>query len=146
MDRQAGWFRRGAMAVGLAGLVSGAIAGGAAAYPGGTPDFQTDVGPYCAGCHSSTSADDLSGLGERADAELALNKHFGAIRAGTGRYADLSEADRVKLVELLSAVDQNSTIVLEFPPSGAPGSTTRPHSAHSMSIRRTGCSSSSADA
>ena len=50
----------------------------AAAYPGGTPDFQTDVAPYCAACHSSTSEDDLSGLGDRAQSELALNKHFNA--------------------------------------------------------------------
>jgi len=123
MDRQGRWLRRLAIGVGIAGLCSGVIAGAAAAYPGGTPDFQTDVGPYCAGCHSSTSEDDLSGLGDRANAELASNKHFAAIRAGTGKYADLSETDRVKLVELLSTIDQNSTIVLEFPPSVAPGST-----------------------
>jgi len=35
------------------------------AYPGGTPDYQTDVAPYCASCHSSRSADALAGAGER---------------------------------------------------------------------------------
>jgi len=95
----------------------------AAAYPGGTPDFQTDVAPYCAACHSSTSEDDLSGLGDRAQNELALNKHFAAIRGGEGLYAELPEADRAKLVELLAAVDKNSTIALEFPAAVAPGST-----------------------
>jgi len=119
MDMQRHWVRRLAMGMGIMALA----AHGAAAYPGGTPDFQTDVGPYCAACHSSTSEDDLFGLGDRATAELAPNKHFGAILAGTGKYAGLSEADRAKLVELLSAVDKNSTIVLEFPPSVTPGST-----------------------
>jgi hypothetical protein len=94
-----------------------------AAYPGGTPDFQTDVGPYCAACHSSTSEDDLAGLGDRAQAELASNKHFAAIRAGIGKYAEIPEVDRANLVELLSAVDRNSTITLEFPPSVEPGET-----------------------
>ncbi len=98
-------------------------AGSAAAYPGGTPDFQTDVGPFCAACHSSTSLDDLSGLGERAAAELAPNKHLAAIRSGAGRYAELSEPDRARLVELISAVDKNSTISLEFPAQVAPGET-----------------------
>ena len=115
--------QRLALGMGIVALTLGWFAGSAAAYPGGTPDFQTDVGPYCAGCHSSTSAEDLSGLGDRANEELAQNKHFAAIRAGVGNYSDLAEADRTKLVELLTAVDKNSTIALEFPPSVEPGST-----------------------
>lgn len=103
------------------GLMASLVAGTAAAYPGGTPDFQTDVAPYCAGCHSSTAMADLSGTGQRASAELAENKHYAAIRAGSGQYSGLSEADRVRLIELLSAVDRNSTIVLEFPPQVSPG-------------------------
>jgi hypothetical protein len=102
---------------------SGIVPVGATAYPGGTPDFQTDVGPYCAACHSSTAEEDLSGLGERARSELAPNKHFSAILAGVGQYAELSEPDRAKLVELLSAVDRNSTIALEFPAQVTPGET-----------------------
>lgn len=108
---------------GLGAMLAFVSVGGVHAYPGGTPDFQTDVGPYCAACHSSTSEEDLSGLGDRARAELPLNKHFAAIRAGQGRYAELAEADRAKLVQLLSAVDQNSTIGLEAPASVAPGET-----------------------
>jgi hypothetical protein len=98
-------------------------AGSAQAYPGGTPDFQTDVAPYCAACHTSTSEGDLSGLGDRALAELPLNKHYAAIRAGAGRYGEVPEADRAKLVELLALVDKNSTIALEFPASVEPGET-----------------------
>ncbi len=105
------------------GLIASLAAGTAAAYPGGTPDFQTDVGPFCAVCHSSTAKQDLSGLGERASAELASNKHCAAIRAGAGKYSELSEEDRDRLIDLLSAVDRNSTIVLEFPAQVAPGET-----------------------
>jgi hypothetical protein len=107
----------------ITGLVTGLAAGTSAAYPGGTPDFQTDVGPYCAACHSSTAEADLFGMGERAAAELPLNKHYAAIQAGTGKYSELSKEDRVRLIELLSAVDANSTIMLEFPAQVAPGET-----------------------
>jgi hypothetical protein len=107
----------------VAGLVLALGVAAATAYPGGTPDFQTDVAPYCAACHSSTAEEDLSGLGERARSELAMNKHFAQIRAGAGRYAELSPEERARLIELLSAVDANSTIVLEFPPQVAPGET-----------------------
>ncbi|MDH3729001.1 MAG: hypothetical protein OER77_15830, partial [Myxococcales bacterium] len=93
----------------------------ASGYPGGTPDFQTDVGPYCAACHASTADTDLLGLGDRAQAELALNKHFAPIRSGAGPYAELSEFDRAKLIEFLSAVDRNSTIALEHPAQVEPG-------------------------
>ena len=37
-----------------------------AAYPGGTPNFQTDVAPFCAACHSSRDESALAGAGERA--------------------------------------------------------------------------------
>jgi len=115
---------RGATTVAATVLASMTLcANFATAYPGGTPDFQTDVAPYCAACHSSTSEDDLSGLGDRAQSELALNKHFAAIRAGEGLYAELPEADRAKLIELLASIDKNSTIALEFPASVVPGST-----------------------
>ncbi len=114
--------RRGAGVAMLLGLLIG-LPGAAGAYPGGTPDFQTDVAPYCAACHASTAEADLAGLGERAVAELAANKHFAAIRAGVGPYADLPDPERERLVELLSAMDRNSTIVLEYPAAVRPGET-----------------------
>ena len=49
---------------------------GVSAYPGGTPDFQTDVAPFCAACHSSLTVESLEGTGERADKELSANKHL----------------------------------------------------------------------
>ncbi|MEM9174416.1 MAG: hypothetical protein AAGC67_04220 [Myxococcota bacterium] len=107
----------------LAALFAIGLPAAAVAYPGGTPDFQTDVGPYCAACHASTAEQDLAGLGERAQIELPERKHYAAIMAGAGNYAEIPEADRAKLVELLSAVDRNSTIQLEFPPAVTPGET-----------------------
>ena len=52
------------------------------AYPGGTPDFQTDAIPYCAACHSSIEEADLHGAGERAEKEVVERKHFAPILAG----------------------------------------------------------------
>lgn len=109
------------MVLGMAGI--SLVAGPAAIYPGGTPDFQTDVAPYCATCHASTADADLAGLGVRAASEMAEQKHFAAIRAGAGHYAELSEADRATLVEMLATIDRNSTILLEVPAHVAPGET-----------------------
>ncbi len=91
----------------------------ASAYPGGTPDFQTDVIPYCAACHSSTDEASLQGSGERAGKEVADRKHLAPILAGEKAYGKLSEADRQTLVTHIRAVDANSTIKLEFPPQVA---------------------------
>lgn len=103
-----------------AALIAPAAAG---AYPGGTPDFQTDVAPFCAACHSSIDADSLEGAGERAGKEVIANKHLATIQAGEGKYGELSEADRASLVEHIRAVDANSKIELEFPPQVGVGET-----------------------
>jgi hypothetical protein len=112
-------FRRAAIAA-----LAWAIAAPAFAYPGGTPDFQTDVAPFCAACHSSTAAADLDGAkGDRADKEIAANKHYALVSSGAKAYSGLSEAQRRQVVELLKSVDANSTIELDFPPQVAPGET-----------------------
>jgi hypothetical protein len=97
---------------------------GAIAYPGGTPDFQTDVTPFCAACHSSIEESALAGArGDRAAKEVVEKKHLAPILAGANDYGTLDEPSRAKLVELIKAVDANSDIVLEFPPQVAPGET-----------------------
>lgn len=97
---------------------------GAIAYPGGTPDFQTDVTPFCAACHSSVDEDVLKGArGDRAAKEVAEQKHLAPLLAGAGDYGSLDEASRAKLAALIRSVDANSAIVLEFPPQVAPGET-----------------------
>ena len=90
-------------------------------YPGGTPDFQTDVTPFCAACHSSIAEEHLAGAGERAQKEVVERKHLSSILAGENDYGELSQADREQLVEHIRAVDANSKIELEFPPIVAPG-------------------------
>lgn len=97
-----------AVALGLAPLV-------AAAYPGGTPDYQTDVAPFCAGCHSSRDAAALAGSGDRADKELAERKHIAVILSGQQGYASLGEQDRQTLVEQIRALDAASGVTLKAP-------------------------------
>lgn len=93
------------------------------AYPGGTPDFQTDVAPFCASCHSSIDEAALDGAGEKAAKNTVEKKHLAVIMAGDKGYAELSEADRATLVEHIRATDGNSKIEIEFPPQVAPGAT-----------------------
>jgi len=86
------------------------------AYPGGTPAFQTDAAPFCAGCHSSRTEAMLAGApGGRATKELAENKHYALIQQGEGGYGELSAAQRAELVAQLRVLDEASTISLEAP-------------------------------
>lgn len=104
-------------------LLASVIALSASAYPGGTPDFQTDVIPYCAACHSSLDEASLQGAGERAVKEVADRKHLATILAAEKGYGQLSEADRQTLVTHIKAVDTNSSINLEVPAQVKAGET-----------------------
>jgi hypothetical protein len=99
----------------LAGLVATALAAPAFAYPGGTPSFQTDAAPFCAGCHSSREASALAGAGERATKETSEQKHIAVILSGQQGYAELSEPDRQTLVEQIRALDAASTVEIKAP-------------------------------
>ena len=93
------------------------LSSGADAYPGGTPDFQTDVAPFCAACHSSVDAQALEGAGPRAEKELAANKHLAPILQGQRPYDKLAPADRTTLARQIQAIDANSTIeFVDYPP------------------------------
>jgi hypothetical protein len=105
----------------LVALAALCAPGLASAYPGGTPDFQTDVLPYCAACHSSIDEAALAGAGDRARKEVSDQKHIPSIEAGEKGYANLNEQDRATLVTHIRAVDANSKISLEFPPQVAAG-------------------------
>ena len=94
-----------------------ALATAGSAYPGGTPDFQTDAAPYCASCHSSANAEMMSGAPpERAQKEVAANKHIALIRAGEGSYESLSADERALLAEHVRAVDANTSVKIGAPP------------------------------
>jgi hypothetical protein len=98
-----------------------AAAGGsplaAHAYPGGTPSYQTDVAPFCAGCHSSRDAAALSGTGDKAEKDVAERKHVAVILSGQKGYASLSELDRRTLADQIRALDAASTVSLAAPAS-----------------------------
>jgi hypothetical protein len=87
----------------------------AASYPEGTPDFQTDVAPFCAGCHASRDAAALAGAEDLAQREVAERKHIARILAGQQGYASLSETDRQALAEQIRALDEASTVTLAAP-------------------------------
>lgn len=97
----------------------------AAAYPGGTPSYQTDVAPFCASCHASRDASALAGADDRATKELVANKHLAVIRSAEPRsgYEDLGEAERATLIQHIQAVDAASGVTLEAPQSVPPGGT-----------------------
>ncbi|HKE12778.1 MAG TPA: hypothetical protein VKE73_14510 [Myxococcota bacterium] len=110
--------------VGLAGIAALCIPAPARAYPGGTPDFQTDAAPFCAACHSSVTTSELEGApGDRATKELAANKHIAQILAGapnTG-YAELSETERQGLADQIRAIDAASKVRIQAPAQVSPG-------------------------
>ncbi len=114
---------RSSSIAGAAALALALGAGSAAAYPGGTPEFQTDAVPYCAACHSSRDAAALAGAGERADKETAQKKHLAVILSGQKGYADLSEDDRRTLAAQIRALDAATTLALEAPEQVAAGAT-----------------------
>lgn len=88
-----------------------ALATAAGAYPGGTPEFQTDAAPYCASCHSSANLEMMSGVApERAQKELAANKHIALIRSGEEAYQSLSADERALLAEHVRAVDAATSV------------------------------------
>jgi hypothetical protein len=87
----------------------------AASYPGGTPNYQTDVAPYCAGCHSSRDVESLEGAEVLAHKEVAERKHIALILSGQEGYASLSETDRQALAEQIRALDEASTVKLAAP-------------------------------
>jgi hypothetical protein len=109
----------------LAIVAAAALGGplGAAAYPGGTPNYQTDAAPFCASCHSSRAAEALAGVGERADKEVAERKHIAVILAGEKGYAGLSEGDRQTLAEQIRALDVASSVSLAAPDAVPAGQT-----------------------
>jgi hypothetical protein len=87
----------------------------AASYPGGTPTYQTDVAPFCAGCHASRDAAALAGAEDLAQQEVAERKHIALILSGQQGYASLSETDRQALAEQVRALDEASTVTLAAP-------------------------------
>ncbi len=105
-------------------LVFSVLAATASAYPGGTPDYVTDVAPFCAGCHSSVSEDQLQGVpAARASAEVVGNKHLAKIKSAGANspYAKLSPAERDELVASIQKIDATTPVTLTAPASAKAG-------------------------
>jgi hypothetical protein len=100
-----------------------ALPSSGSAYPGGTPSYQTDVAPFCAGCHSSRNAEMLAGAGERGQKEVAERKHIALILSGQKGYESLTETDRQTLADQIRALDEASTVVVAAPPQVPAGTT-----------------------
>ena len=101
-------------------LACAVLASPAAAYPGGTPDYVTDVAPFCAGCHSSVSEDQFQGVSPtRASAEVAANKHLAKIKSAVADspYAKLTPAERDALIAGIQKIDSATTVKLGAPSS-----------------------------
>jgi len=102
-----------------------ALPASAFAYPGGTPGYVTDVAPFCAGCHASTSEAQLLGApADRIKSEQIAQKHLARIREareGSG-YAELSETQREELIAGIKAIDAASTVKLIAPKTVKAGS------------------------
>lgn len=97
------------------GIMTLMLVTAAGAYPGGTPSYQTDVAPFCAGCHASRNLEMLEGNPERAQKETAERKHISRILAGQKGYKSLTETDRKALAEQIRAVDEASTVSISAP-------------------------------
>ncbi len=110
------------------------LAAAAHAYPNGTPHYVTDLVPACASCHSILDAATMpEAPPERAAAELAENKHLGAVKAGAfPLYAELTQAQRDALAAAVAAVDREAVVEVHAPASAKLGAEVE------VSVRYTG--------
>lgn len=113
---------RSAVVTTLVSLGMFVVSTGAVAYPGGTPNYQTDAAPYCASCHSSREESVFSGSAAGfAVKQLAENKHLALIRAGEGGFGKLTPEQRLELVGHIQALDAASTVTLNVRRKVTPG-------------------------
>ena len=87
----------------------------AVADPYGPPLAVTDMAPFCASCHSSTSLDQLKGLPpDVAAKETIENKHLNRIKTDPA-YKDLSPQDRDMLIAAVKWVDEQASVSIKAP-------------------------------
>ncbi len=116
--------RRSLSPLALAAALAVVPAGRGLAYPGGTPSYVTDVAPFCSSCHSSLVESELAGVPpERAQSELAANKHIVEIRSARrgSPYAGLSEQQRSELIAGIEKIDAAASVQLLAPATLKPG-------------------------
>src|SRR6266496_2629731 len=87
----------------------------ALADPYGPPHAVTDMAPFCATCHASTSMAQMSDLRpEVAAAETIEEKHLKQIKTGAA-YKDLTLAERETLLSAVRWVDEQAAVMLSAP-------------------------------
>src|SRR5439155_15504643 len=87
----------------------------ALADPYGPPHAVTDMAPFCAGCHASTSVEQLPDLRpEIAMTETIEEKHIKHIKTGEA-YKDLTPEERQSLIKAVQWVDQQATVRMTGP-------------------------------
>lgn len=90
-------------------------AAAALADPSGPPHAVTDMAPFCASCHASTSLDQMLELpADVAARETVERKHLNRIKTDPA-YNDLSPQDRDMLIAAVKWVDQYASVTLLSP-------------------------------
>ena len=87
----------------------------ALADPYGPPFAVTDMGPFCAGCHASTSLTQLPDLPpEVAQDELIERKHLSRIKTDPA-YHELSQPEREQLIAAINWMDKQASVTIRAP-------------------------------
>jgi hypothetical protein len=82
----------------------------------------TDLAPTCASCHSSFNNEQLRSEPEAfAASQVKETKHYKAIEEGAGPYAQMSPADRQKLLADVKLMDELAGATLSAPTTLKPG-------------------------
>jgi hypothetical protein len=85
------------------------------ADPYGPPYAVTDMAPFCATCHASTSPAQLPDLpADVAAGETIEGKHYSRIRTDPA-YRDLSPDDREQLIAAIKWVDEQTSVTIKAP-------------------------------
>jgi hypothetical protein len=91
------------------------MAAAALADPYGPPLAVTDMAPFCASCHASTSASQMRDLpADVAASETIEGKHLNRIKTDPA-YKDLNPADRETLIAAIKWVDEQAAVTLKAP-------------------------------
>ena len=87
----------------------------ALADPYGPSNAVTDMAPFCASCHSSTSLDQLRDLpADAAARETIESKHLSRIKTDPA-YKNLSSKDREALLAAVKWVDAQASVTIQAP-------------------------------
>lgn len=91
------------------------------AWSGGPVLNVTDIEAKCAVCHSSATREQLRTEPAGVQNFLFVDRHYKAVQDGTGPYANMTPADRQKLLADIKAVDEAASVTVSVPESVKPG-------------------------